>query len=203
MTVSTRRKVLKGLGVAAPVVWVTPVVTSVVLPAHAQTTTPEEEPEPAPQMFAIGDTGPGGGIVFYLEPGSDGTMGLEAATADQSTAAQWGCFSPVDVIGATGTAIGTGALNTQAILDENCTDTPDAAMAAANVGPGWFLPSVDELNAMYTELHLNGLGGIAGGSYWSSSQSSADDARNHDFFDGVQRVFDKNYTLRVRAVRAF
>ena len=203
MTVSTRRKVLKGLGVAAPVVWVTPVVTSVVLPAHAQTTTPEEEPEPAPQMFAIGDTGPGGGIVFYLEPGSDGTMGLEAATADQSTAAQWGCFSPVDVTGATGTAIGTGALNTQAILDENCTDTPDAAMAAANVGPGWFLPSVDELNAMYTELHLNGLGGIAGGSYWSSSQSSADDARNHDFFDGVQRVFDKNFTLRVRAVRAF
>ena len=203
MTVSTRRKVLKGLGVAAPVVWVTPVVTSVVLPAHAQTTTPEEEPEPAPQMFAIGDTGPGGGIVFYLEPGSDGTMGLEAATADQSTAAQWGCFSPVDVTGATGTAIGTGALNTQAILDENCTNTPDAAMAAANVGPGWFLPSVDELNEMYTELHLNGLGGIAGGSYWSSSQSSADDARNHDFFDGVQRVFDKNFTLRVRAVRAF
>ena len=202
MTVSTRRKVLKGLGVAAPVVWVTPVVTSVVLPAHAQTTTPEEEPEPAPQMFAIGDTGPGGGIVFYLEPGSDGTMGLEAATADQSTAAQWGCFSPVDVTGATGTAIGTGALNTQAILDENCTDTPDAAMAAANVGPGWFLPSVDELNEMYTELHLNGLGGFADGFYWSSSQSSAD-ARYRDFFSGGQFVHGKIFALRVRAVRTF
>ena len=35
MTEESRRKVLKGLAVTVPVVWATPVVESVILPAHA------------------------------------------------------------------------------------------------------------------------------------------------------------------------
>ncbi len=42
MNKKTRRNLIKGLAVAAPVVWVKPVVDSVVLPAHAQTSIPIE-----------------------------------------------------------------------------------------------------------------------------------------------------------------
>ena len=35
MTQKTRRKVLKGLAVTIPAAWTTPVVESVILPAHA------------------------------------------------------------------------------------------------------------------------------------------------------------------------
>ncbi len=37
MTKRTRRNLLKGLAVSAPAAWSTPLVTSVILPAHAQT----------------------------------------------------------------------------------------------------------------------------------------------------------------------
>ena len=198
---STKRQTLKKLGVGIPVAWMTPVVSSVVLPVHAQTTPPVAPP----QIFAIGDTGPGGGIVFQISNG--GLNGLEAARADQSTGAQWGC-SGVDVTGATGTAIGTGASNTAAILAASCPgSSPDAANAAANFNGGgfndWFLPSEDELNAMFIELHLNGLGGFGGGIYWSSSQSSAILARFQLFTGGTRGDNGKTVTLRVRAARAF
>ncbi len=38
-----RREILKGLGLALPAVWTAPVVQSVSLPAHAQTTDPEQD----------------------------------------------------------------------------------------------------------------------------------------------------------------
>ena len=61
--------------------------------------------------LAIGDTHQGG-IVFYYD-GNGG--GLIAAVADQSSGIQWynGSF---DTTGATGTAIGTGSANTDAII---------------------------------------------------------------------------------------
>jgi hypothetical protein len=42
-------------------------------------------------IYAIGDTGPAGGIVFYIT--DDGLHGLEAAPADQSSGAEWGCIA--------------------------------------------------------------------------------------------------------------
>ena len=197
MLISTRRQLLKRLGVGLPVAWMTPVVSSVVLPAHAQTS-PPPPPPPPPQMFDIGDTGPGGGIVFYLESGSDRTRGLEAATADQDTGTPWGCF-PVDVTGATDTGIGTGGSNTQAILDANCSGS--AAMAAAAVGPGWFLPSQDELNELFNQRAI--VGGFTDDFYWSSSQSSALNAQGQFFSVGSVFPLNKTNSLRVRAVRAF
>ena len=194
-TKNTRRKLLKTLGLSSGALWVTPIVSGVALPAHGQTS------DPAPTVYAIGDTGPGGGIVFYLEPDSGGTGGLEAATSDQSSSAVWGC-NGVDVTGATGTAIGTGASNTAAILSAPCPGSnPAAATAAASLGSGWFLPSQDELNELYLQRAV--VGGFAVADYWSSSQSSANSARFQNFFNGNQVDFSKNVTVRVRAVRAF
>jgi hypothetical protein len=36
-------------------------------------------------------------------------------------------------------------------------------------GTGWRLPSIDELELMYKNLKLNGVGGFSSGTYWSSN----------------------------------
>lgn len=72
--------------------------------------------------YAIGDTGPAGGIVFYDKgSASDGWRYIEAAPSGVSGSYQWGCYDvDADVIGANETAIGTGEQNTAAILAQPC-----------------------------------------------------------------------------------
>jgi hypothetical protein len=146
--------------------------------------------------YVIGDTGPAGGIVFYITT-DDGMHGLEAAPVDQGTAA-WGCL--FYSIGAAGTAIGTGAANTTAIV-AGCADAGTAAKVAdaytLNGYRDWFLPSKDELNLLYV------VGGFGNSHYWSSSEVDSGNARGQSFSSGYQGVYTKNYTLSVRAVRAF
>ena len=68
----------------------------------------------------------------------------------------------------------------------------------------WFLPSKDELNAMYTELYLHGVGGFAGQPYLSSTENSAFWVTYQNFATGVQtNTITKNSTNQVRACRAF
>jgi hypothetical protein len=139
--------------------------------------------------------------VFYISNG--GLNGLEAAPSDQSTDVEWGCIGE-DIAGSTGTAIGTGAANTAAIL-AGCVTRPIAASVAADVSLGgcndWFLPSQDELNELYLQRAV--VGGFADALYWSSSQSSANDARGRNFSSGDQNVGGKSGARKVRAVRAF
>lgn len=165
--------------------------------------------------YAVGHAGPAGGIIVYVNPNwaADGWRYLEAAPFDQSAGAGWGCFRR-EIAGARGTAVGTGRQNTADILAA-CDAPGTAAQLCASyrlngIG-GWFLPSVDELAAMYRGLEAAGrrddvAGGIADNvNYWSSSQVSADMARHLDFADnGLRRHYDdKDYPRRVRAVRAF
>ena len=63
-------------------------------------------------QYNIGDTGPAGGIVFYV--GVSGTHGLEAAPEDQGEA-EWGCYG-IYMPKAVWHDIGTGARNTMGIL---------------------------------------------------------------------------------------
>src|SRR5579862_2233264 len=55
--------------------------------------------------YAIGDTGPAGGLIFYENPKylAEGWRYLEAAPYDQSAGAKWGCFRQL-IAGARGTA---------------------------------------------------------------------------------------------------
>ncbi len=147
--------------------------------------------------FVVGDTGPAGGIVFYLTDNT-GQHGLEAAPVDQSAAAPWGCLG-TSITGATGTAVGTGAANTAAIV-AGCTDSGIAAKVAdaysLNGYDDWYLPSRDELNELYQKQNV--VGGFTSGVYWSSSERNAVDALGQDFLNHA-----KHLTLPVRAVRAF
>jgi hypothetical protein len=161
-----------------------------------------------------GDVGPAGGFIFYVNPNfaSDGWRYLEAAPVDQSSGAKWGCFRR-SIQGARSTAIGTGKKNTADIIAA-CSDASSAASLAASLDyngfTDWFLPSRDELAAMYSNLKATGVSdfgtrGVADNfSYWTSTQQTTDMANHIDFADlGRQHYDDKDFPRRVRAVRAF
>ena len=162
--------------------------------------------------YAIGDTGPAGGWVFYVTDG--GAHGLEAAPVDQvipfSPGALWGCEGTL-IIGADGSAIGTGAQNTGDIVTW-CTEAGIAARIADNYSLNgyndWFLPSRDELFEMYRKIGpgsttIGNVGGFTGSNYWSSSEWDVTFAWLVFFSGGNQTQSSKSNTFGVRAVRAF
>jgi hypothetical protein len=172
------------------------------------------------KLYVIGDIGPSGvGIVFYIIDG--GLHGLEVAPGDQSTGIIWALAAnqstTVPAPGATGTVIGTGLVNTNAIIAQNDPTslgliTYAAGLARAYNGGGysdWFLPSKNELNTIWDNLvddglgNNNGVGGFADNNYWSSSENDANKAWLQFFNHGTQGSDLKYFTLYVRAVRAF
>jgi len=167
-----------------------------------------QQTAPANRTYAIGDTGPAGGIVFY-DRGfvADGWRYLEAAPASTDFDAEWGAYGQ-DVAG-TDTAVGSGKRNTRLIaahLNGRGQSNRAAQICAAmeiNGFADWFLPSKDELNLMYVNLQRNNLGGFTSNWYWSSSQSNAYNAWLQHFGGGSQGTNDEYDTNSVRAVRAF
>ena len=103
-----------------------------------------------------------------------------------------------------GTAIGTGEVNTAAIVAEygsvdpyNKTGDCAARLVDQYAYGGytdWFLPSRDELHLLYQ--NKGDIGGFASDRYWSSSETSAVGPWN-------QYDFTKDSQLRVRAAGVF
>jgi hypothetical protein len=177
--------------------------------------------------YNLRDTGPAGGLIFYINPNAatDGWKYLECAP--QSTEwieKEWGKYGTL--VGGTGTAIGTGLNNTTIIvakLNESPAESDRAAQLADALTSGgygdWFLPSRDELIEMCWVLNsrawdgivgennpeygTNRVGGFTGDLYWSSSEGSADNAWLLNFYNGYNGVNPKDPGLRVRAIRAF
>ena len=180
------------------------------------------------RTYALGDTGPGGGLVFLISGGLTYEMAPKTWGANETTGIEWCNNTSSDVTGAVGTAVGTGSANTTAI-DAACTSGAgqSAADYSANGLSDWFLPSKDELNAMcYYSRNLTaspdptvscygvagttqngtfaaGTYGFASVYYWSSSQFSSNDARDQFFDNGYRNLGTKANALRVRPVRAF
>lgn len=67
----------------------------------------------------------------------------------------------------------------------------------------WFLPSRDELDAMYTNLHLFGVGGFESKQYFSSSEADANRCAVVYFSNGVIANLLKSALYNVRACRTF
>ena len=165
-------------------------------------------------VCAVGDTGPGGGIVFYVQA-SGGTFAcgstlastckyLEAApttgTNSWTDAQYLWSGNTSDEIGATaqGTAVGTGYKNTLAMVAQSSTANRAGTIARAYRGPNnlsdWYLPSKDELNQMY--LQKETISGLLS-TYWSSSENSSIGAWAHLFLRIVRR-----FTPRMAVVEA-
>jgi hypothetical protein len=166
--------------------------------------------------LSIGDYYQGGKIAYILVSGNTGydantQHGLIAATSDQSTGIQWYNNDSYTTTGATGTAIGTGLSNTNAIIaSQGETATSYAAgLARAHNGGGytdWYLPSRVELNALYTNKVA--IGGFASNRYWSSTEGGNLDgggtAYYQDFSSGNQNIkYKSSAYYYVRAIRAF
>jgi len=157
--------------------------------------------------YAIGDTGPGGGIIFYIKSDNSGGWHYLEGGRDTITSKAWASsgFYNTAITG-TETAIGTGKANTDRILTTD--PGAPAALAAKNYRvtgfegvDGWFLPSQDELNELYkAKSHF----GITSDYYWSSSEYSNDHAWAQYFgSSGYQFYHGKANPLSVRAIRAF
>ncbi|MCP4090202.1 MAG: DUF1566 domain-containing protein, partial [Gammaproteobacteria bacterium] len=151
-----------------------------------------------------------GGLIFYVDESTG--SGLVAAPTNQDYNGDftrpWGCYG-INV-GASGTAIGTGQVNTTSIVNASCSSAGDAARICDELVlagyDDWFLPSKDELNLMYTNLHLNAVGGFSNNFnnfYWSSTEYDDGDAWDQNFVNANQYDSDKNDHDGVRAVRAF
>ena len=172
-------------------------------------------------VCVVGNTGPGGGKVFYVQAsGGTFTCGatlastckyLEAAPTSgtnawtDATYAWSGNTSYLIGSTAQGTAIGSGRKNTTAMNTQNSTAGKAGTIALAYRGPNnlsdWYLPSKDELNQLY--LNKTTVGGFSSATYWSSSEGDDSLAWLQDFTNGDQYNYYKNYTIYVRPVRAF
>ncbi len=166
----------------------------------------------------VGNTGPGGGKVFYVnEANSTGSRYMEAVVAGMTPAwddtnagsyYQWCVGTGQTTNVTTGTAIGTGKVNTDNMVAAGVCTSGTANSVRAYTGGGlaagsWSLPSLDELNA----LDISGVGGLTALSYWSSSQLDANFAWFQNVGSGggsgVQGAGSKVFASLVRPVRAF
>jgi len=158
-------------------------------------------------QYAISDTGPAGGKVFYVS--ADGLHGLEVAP-DHKRIDKWGC-SGVTIEGADGAGIGTGAQNTKNML-EQCKERGTAADFVSsyelNGYKDWFLPSVQELLASASVTGPNRMDVL----HWSSTQidpyvAVAVHLGSNDQGGAATRTYkngiDSRWSTWVRPVRAF
>jgi len=182
-------------------------------------------------VCAVGDIGPGSGVIFYYSnsgfacgPTLAGTCHyLEAARdhwnnlADDYGFAVGAYFydqrNPKGVIGAAaqGTAIGTGYRNTLAAIAFPL-DSPTRAVHVADsytveafgvTVDDWYLPAKDELLALYNN-RPNSLLSFPPGGYWSSTESDGSQVGEVNFSNGA---WNPNYATfnydGVRPIRAF
>ncbi len=153
--------------------------------------------------LSIGDTHQGG-IIFYLD--ATGCHGLVAKATDEAGTYQWSSTNFQTWAYASG--IYGGAQNTKKSIARAIAEssTCNAASVCDNLVSGgytdWYLPSKDELDMMYVNLHLQGLGNF-NFFYWSSTEGDNNTAWEQLFNSGGQGSLNKNRTNNVRAVRAF
>ena len=165
--------------------------------------------------YKVGDTGPGGGIVFYVDRFGEYTFldfgYLEVSASHADTSRTWAQASKQtsSVSGASGKGLGRGYQNTIDIVEQgNTSATTCAAKYSSEFTDqgisDWYLPSLGELGLLRTNIQL----GIDGESfwnaqYWSSTQYTNANAYAQDFVTGTVATPSKATNLRTRPIRRF
>lgn len=161
--------------------------------------------------YSVGDSGPGGGWIFYDKGEfTNGWRYLECAPYEQGMFL-WGRSIRISGLSS---SVGSGENNTRIIV--NKLGTWNSGNYAAKVCDSliinefddWFLPSKDELNLMYRYLYKRNIGNLEKYTYyWSSTEHAGTTSYCQLFSNGNQKFELKNdlfgSKLRVRAVRAF
>lgn len=147
-------------------------------------------PKAYADTYDIGDIGPAGGLIFYI----DGSTYYEAALT--SLGGQWS--SAVGLIGGTGTEVGSGEINTNLIVNHTGADNNAAKRCADfsyNDFDDWFLPSLDELSWVYQNIYHAGLFDFYNLTfYWSSSEQDENNAHTFSFSSGGPDYAHKTVT---------
>jgi len=165
----------------------------------------------ATKTYAIGDTGPAGGLIFYdKKNNSGGWRYLEAAPVEAEFQAKWSVHGGT-IVENTQELIGSGKRNTQLIVEKQSQISGEWDTAAQKVDDlvynkfdDWYLPSKAELDQMYGNLKRKNLGNFKNGYYWSSTQyGSSEHAHLQDFSDGELRTGHKSNRYYVRPIRQF
>ena len=180
-------------------------------------------------VYQVGDTGPGGGKIFMTPSAGANTTtkyfesavsGWNGSATD--TLAPW-CSLTYQYLGSSGvapqlTSIGSGAANTNAMVAAGKCTSGAANVARTYSGGGlsdWYLPSLGELQEMYSQRTT--IGGFnlmteAGTSplrttttYWSSSEDASQNfyARSWSFLTNGNDNWSKLLKFGVRPIRSF
>ncbi|OCH99508.1 hypothetical protein A8135_07465 [Legionella jamestowniensis] len=135
-----------------------------------------------------------GGLVYAV----DGA-GIRIVTADNTLSNIWSDDDNT-FIGATSESDGEG--NTLLIQAASTDGAAEYCYTVIAPATEWYLPAIEELEAIYTNLHLLGFGNFSGSNYWSSTETSITDAASLSFANGSRNPFlGKDTPLSFRCAR--
>lgn len=158
--------------------------------------------------YSVGQPGRNGGIITHVKTEySEGWRFLEIANQDEIQE-EWGCIN-ASIVLAQNNQIGGGLMNSIAIAnyhdginylqnpsvcssENNGSVSAKTALLSAYPSKNWHIPTIDELQLIYTSIHLNGLGDFSEDIYWSSTEASANSVFGINFADGTILEIQKN-----------
>ena len=160
--------------------------------------------------YKINDSGYPERIDGAVDNGSAGSPNWRYLICDKQDIVNdrynWGPSGTTE--GLTGTAVGVGLPNTQAMIAKYADDDyywwKFIKEKRDSTGLDWFMPSKDELDIIYDNRNvISSEGGVAVQSafYWSSSENSSTSAWLQSFSDGGQYPNGKESTRYCRALR--
>jgi hypothetical protein len=174
------------------------------------------------RVYKAGLSGPAGGIIFFDKGVREsGWRYLEAAPHDIGPA-KWGeARFDEQFLNMFKDDLGSGKQNTEYILKKLASESGRAAQLCQALDTGgyrdWYLPNMDELYLLFTNLKQKGQGGLLNAMYWSSSIHEVKDDSGIiprwylypcyiDFEYGHKYSSNEttpSYSLSIRAIRAF
>ncbi len=166
------------------------------------------------RKYKVGDTGPAGGIIFYLNPNAkaDKWTYLEVGKSDISSSTpgqykfKWG---PILEECGTGEKIGDGLNNTKQLSAKDPSHEAASAVYGkdlyGNKYEDWFIPSRDEIKLLYESIKSGILNpeSFSPDYYWTSSEEGDSGAWKISLLDGIPLIESRINACRIRPVRRF
>jgi hypothetical protein len=168
------------------------------------------------KTYKVGDTGPGGGIIFFVDrfdEYSDFTY-LEMAADSTRVLRTWAQSTPTNyqttsVTGASNAGLGSGSANTAAIVAQGNSNTATCAATycdslTSGTKSDWYLGSIGEMQLAREVLLWSRDTSWYEGYYWSSTQADNDEAYYMQaIIAGSVSGALKSSSFEVRAIRKF
>ena len=188
--------------------------------AEEESSEEEDSPQEVGWEYEIGDDGPAGGYVFYIDEDDEHDwtyLELADESVDEGTEFIWGGRGTEVGGDAQGDGVGDGAGNTAAIIEKFGDEEPDSDQDdyAARIADkheveyegetfdDWFLPSMGELTVAHDHLDEVDVGDFVFTFSWSSTEKDDETASRVRLDRGTDTGGPKHGTNEVRPVRSF